>query len=227
LFYQKTAPGFDGALEYFKKVNFVNHFELDYDEKTESFKEHAKKIEQENPDAVILCAIQAAALGLLQEMETFAKTIKFLGWSMLSGDTFAKSWRASGREIVVANVVPSPAARLSATTKYPMKLIQSFQKFAKDNIIQLDTTAFEGYIDARITAELYKQAQDDISNEKIIELAEKMNDYLLDDLKLTFNSQTRNYIIRSGLIVVKANGRRTYFKIRENRMGNIVSLHSH
>ena len=192
LFYQTTAPGIEGALKYFKEANFNDHFELNYNEQDVKFQEQARKIEQEKPDVLMLFSIQTASLGLLQEMGTFTKTVKLLGWSILSGDTFQNPWRAATHQgIVIANVVPNPAAELSVNTKYPRQLIQKFQIFAKDNAIPLDTTALEGYIDARITVELYKQAQNDISNEKIIELAEKMNGYLLDDLKLTFNPETR------------------------------------
>ncbi len=191
IFYQKTAPANAGALEYFKKVNFTNYFELDYNETAVSFKEQARKIEQENPDVLMLFAIQSAALSLVQELGTFVRSFKILGWSILSGDAFEKPWRASGQEIVIASVVPNPAAETATASKYPIKLIQSFQKFAKDNSVPIDPTAFEGYIDARIALELYKQAQNNITNEKIIECAQNLKDFSLDDLLLTFNPQTR------------------------------------
>jgi len=191
LFYQKTAPANAGAVEYFKKVNFNDYIELAYDEVAPNFKEQARKIEQDSPDVLMLFAIQTAALSLLEEMGSSVRNLKLLGWSILSGDTFENPWRATGHEIVIASVVPNPEAESAGTTKYPLKLIQSFQKFAKDNSIPLDTTALEGYIDARIAVELFKQAQNDIRNEKIIELAEKMKNFLLDDLPLTFNPLTR------------------------------------
>ncbi len=185
LFYQSDVPSIEGVLDYFKKVGFKDYFEVVYKRGVANMEKQVEHINQENPESIIFLAIPTAATNLIRQagVENIAGK-QLLGWSDLAGELFQKFAREKGIKLIISNVVPSPLYS-------QLPIVQQFREMSDKLNIVKDTFALEGFICAKIIVEILKQIKDEITKEKIIEIAESFKDFDLEGLKLSFNWKTR------------------------------------
>lgn len=197
LFYQNDIESVDGAVAYFKKVEFKDYELLVYDRKSTSFAAQAKKIKDMGADAILLMCIPSAGLELLRQIgaeNLFAKNL--ICWSSLTSDQFQRGLNSRGLKAAVISALPNQ--------KSDLPLAQAFRKAAGDIQVSIDQWQFEGFINATIFHKILEKVEGSITKESIIAAAEKIKDLDIGGLILNFDPKSRT--LSSKIWIVTSSG---------------------
>ncbi len=185
-FYQREVPCIGAARAYMQKNGLHDVIESTYEPQSVNFETQVAEIEKFSPDALILLAIPTAALELIRQygaQKLIGKQI--LCWSDLTGSAFQKSMRDKGLEVIVSSTVPDP---INST----LPIVQQCRaEVAKAGAI-MDAHILEGYINAKIMADIMQHIADPTDKDMIVSYAESLKDYTFGGLKLSFDKIDRS-----------------------------------
>ncbi len=188
IFYQDDAFGkgpLQGAQEVLRMSGNIEIIPIPYLRNTLSFNEQAEKIKQTNPDTIIFSSIPLAARELMKRIGiTYFTERNLLAISDFGEAVFRKFNKAKGLGFIVVNVTPNPETS-------DLEMVKEYREMAKENNIAIDMISLEGYINVNILVYIIKQIKGTITKEKIIKVAEGIENYNLKGLMLNFNPQTR------------------------------------
>ena len=190
LFYEAATEGIlDGAKKALSELQTKNWFEVSFSASDVDYSLQAKKIKHENPDALMFLSGITPALSLLRLLGAdFLRAKVLIGGSVfLNVDSFKKYLREKGLNMLIPSLVPNPKTS-------NLQIVKDFKNFAQANHIEVEPMSLQTYISARIFVELVKKIQGPVTKQKIIEAAERLKDFDLGGIPLTFDLQTRRLI---------------------------------
>ena len=190
LFYESTVVGsVVGVTNALSELRTTNLLEVPFSASDVNYSEQAKKIKNENPDAIMLASGMTPALSLIRLLGVnFLMGKILLGAStFLNSDSFKKSIRTQGLTMAIPSLVPNPKTS-------DLQIVKDFRAFARAAHIEDDPVSLQTYISGRIFVEIIKKIEGPVTKQKIIEVAEQFKDFGLGGISLTFDPQTRRII---------------------------------
>lgn len=185
LFYQDDAYGqgaLQGGREALKAAGIEKdrYVEIPYKRNDVDFKEQAKIIKEEKPDAILFYSTSIAARGLINAVGVNVMVgKKLLGLSDLSEDVFRRFVEEKGLKFVTANVVPNPKTS-------DLEIVKEFRALASKNDTPQDIFTLEAYIIATLFIHEMKQVKGPITADAIIDQFEKIKSFNFKGLDLNF-----------------------------------------
>jgi|GEM_PF-2962332 len=191
LFYQDDSFGhaaLSGIEEYEKLMHVPSDFivKVPYERNNVNLTAQADVIKKANAQVIILVTVVSAARELLRLFDISFFSGKFvLGVSDLSERTFINFSKEKGINIQTLSVTPSPLNDL--------EIAKRFREDAAAQRLELDTFAFEGYIDATICFDALKKIKGEkATKEAMIDVITSYKNYDLFGLNLTFNPEKQD-----------------------------------
>lgn len=185
IFYQQDAFGqahIDAVKKVLQRLDITQIQEVSYERNELSFVEKITKIKEFDPDTFICISTATPAQHLIRQMgANFFIGKNIYGISNNFGEaSFRNFMKLKGLNFYVANVVPNPATS-------DIEIAQEFRQQAKKMNVVLDSVSFEGYIMATLTAYILQQVEGVITQEKIIDVVQHINNLDFKGLTLDFS----------------------------------------
>ena len=190
LFYEAITGGIlDGAKKALSELAMKNWTEVSFSASDVDYSVQAKRIKNDNPDAIMFLSGITPALSLIRLLGADFLIGKTLigGSTFLNVDSFKKNLRQKGFAMAIPSLVPDPK-----TSELPV--VKDFRSFAQTNHIEVEPIALQTYISARMFVEIIKKIKGPVTKQKIIEVAEQFKGFDLGGIPLTFDPQTRRLI---------------------------------
>ncbi len=187
IFYQDDAFGkgaLEGARKALKAAGVTKFLELPHERNVVDYKKEAVKIRDFNPDTILFSTNTLSIRGLIRQMgvQYFAGK-NLLGLSVYE-DAFERFLKDKGLTFTLIRMVPDPQ-----TSSLP--IAREYRAWADKQSVSYDKVSFEQFINANILFEILRTIEGPVTNEKIIEKAERMKSYPFKGLVLDFNPETR------------------------------------
>ncbi|MEX0848969.1 MAG: ABC transporter substrate-binding protein [Candidatus Dependentiae bacterium] len=188
LFYQEsigTEP--PDAIKKVLKENFdiSDVLAISYVENDLDFSSKLQKIKDFNADAFAFIGPPISAQGLIRQIgvtELVGK--KLFGLAALEEKSFKRFVKEKGLHFILPNIVPD-------AQKSDIPLAQEFRQATKNKAVKVDQAVFEAYLYTALTGYLLDQVEGEITKEKIIKMAEGLQNFDFKGILLTFDPQTR------------------------------------
>ena len=187
IFYQDDAFGrgaLEGARRVLKAAGITKFLEIPHERNVVNYKKQAEKIRDFNPDTILFSTNALAIRGLIRQMgvQYFAGK-NLLGLSVYE-DAFERFLKDKGLTFTLIRMVPDPQTS-------DLAIAREYRAWADKQSVPYDKVSFEQFINANILFEILRSIEGPVTNDKIIEKAEQMKNYLFKGLVLDFNPETR------------------------------------
>lgn len=194
-FYQDDAYGAPiatAAREELKRHGIEKWLDLPHLRTQTNFADHVKKMHTFMPDAVGFFSSHFPSIEFISKAGTGYFLNKMLfGNSFLHSDAFRNFLDNRGITFLFSSVVPDKTAQIDLVKQHE-KAVVDLGKFASNN-------SFEGYIAGLLFVEAAKNVAYPIKKEAIVSYFERMKDYDLKGLKLSFDPKSRQLFQSVGL----------------------------
>lgn len=191
IFYENAGVGLDalaGAQSVMKeKVVPTDHITLvSYEGHDITYDTQIKQLKKGDPDTLFFFAAGGSTVQLIQQygLENFVGK-NLLGTSQLNQIFFQKVMESKGLTFITTSVTPNPTTSIT-------QIALEFKKEAEKYDIPLGTYAFEGYINTEILIYLIKQIKGPVTSNALIKAAEKIVNYNLKGINLSFDPDSRS-----------------------------------
>ena len=190
VFYQDTIPGIiDGARKALKELG-KEWIEIAYNPVSVDYSKQIEKLRNEKPDSIIFFTTATFVKNIIRQMglQFFVGKIILGGisWS-LSSNTLKKFLSSQGLEYIIPSYVPNPV-----TSTLP--IVQEFRRFAQRNSIDINPYALQSYLCAKLLQKFISEVNGELTWEKIMGRAEKLNDFDLGGISFSFDPEKRNIL---------------------------------
>ncbi len=187
IFYQNDAFGkgpLEGARRALKAAGVTDFVEVPHERNDVNFKKHAKIIKKADPDVILFSTNATPIRGIIRQMGVgFFSGKSLLGVSVYE-DAFEQFLKDKGLKFILTRMVPDPR-------ESEIEIAKEYREAADAAGTSYDKVSFEQYINASILFDMLKRISGPITNEKIIEMAEKTKNYSFKGLLLDFDPETR------------------------------------
>ena len=204
VFYQNDADGkagLDGVKRALKTFTSVRLLEtVGIERNAMELRDSAAKLEAAKPEAIIQISSYSSSAKLIKEMRQSGYQGQFYNVSFVGSRALSEQLGASGRGVIIAQVVPSPWNSQRA-------IVREYQKaMRKAGNKDYDFTSLEGYIAAKTFSEILRKVGRNLTREKFLEAAETMGRIDLGDFWVTFtpNSHSGSQFVE--LVIIGKDG---------------------
>ena len=137
-----------------------------------------------NPQATLGICIAKACAALVKTMRSKGVTSQFVSLANTSSSGYVKDLGSVGRGVIVTQLFPYPASRVSA-------LAQELRDLAVSSKFTPSYAAMEGMIAAKVMVEALKRAGDNPTPEKIVVALESFKNYDFGGFSVNFGPGNR------------------------------------
>lgn len=186
--YQDDEAGFEPiktAHAVLQKNNITKWVDLPYARGSVNFSEQVQKIKNGQVETIGLFSTSHATKEFIRQLDTETISNKIFFGSFLLGDASFKEFsKRKGFHVLLGARVPNPA-----TSQLP--IVQEYRQMMDKYNHTYDVFSLESYIGTRLTIELLKTIEGDITQEKLRAAVEGVNNYEFGGFNYTFNPATR------------------------------------
>ena len=187
-FYQDDPYGYtplNGARSMLKKLGIEKWTEASYQTNTIQVEEAVDTIKKANPDVIGLFSVATATIEFIKRLGVeFLATKKIFAISPLGDAAFKQFLDSMGLKVTFAQVVPNPGAT-------DLEIVQEYRKEIAKLGKKPDTYSLEGYINATLTADIFKKIDGPLTMDSVKKVIENIKDYHFKGLNLNFNPKNR------------------------------------
>jgi branched-chain amino acid transport system substrate-binding protein len=188
-FFQDDAYGqgpLSAAHNELKKHAIDEWVDVPYTRATLNLEKQVQEIRASQADAIGLFSSAKTTEELIRQINVAELSNKQLfGISFLGEESFRFFIKNHGLQVLLGAVVPNPAIS-------DLEIIKEYRHAMDQNSHTYDVFSLEAYIATSILIEMMRQIEGPISNEKILEKLESLNNFAFKGLLLSFNPKHRD-----------------------------------
>jgi ABC-type branched-subunit amino acid transport system substrate-binding protein len=182
VFYQNDAygqAGLAGVERALKKRNLPIIAKGTVERNTVDVKKAVAEIDKANPQAVIMISAYKSCAAYIKETKAAGQNPTFWNVSFVGSKALAKELDATGRGVMISQVVPFP-------WDSSVPVVKEYQAAIKAEGKEPNFSSLEGYISAKVMVEGLRRAGKKPTRENLIAALETMSDYDAGGFKISY-----------------------------------------
>ncbi len=180
--------GLQAVKEILQARNMSDWKEISYNPNISDFAHSVEQLQAYDADGVIFIATPLMVKNIIKQLGVGFFEGKHLGGtSDMAEEEFQDLIHEKGLSFIVGDVLPD-------AHKSSLPIVKEFRKKAKEKNIKIDAFALEAFINAKLLVHVLKNIRDDVTQERLIEEIENIEDFDFGGLHLSFDKQKRQLL---------------------------------